>query len=140
MRSTIVLLAVLMLTATTAGADDHVCPCVPISHIWIALPCDTWDCALSALVVGGSDGQVMALPTTSDSHKWVVLQRVVSGSVAVSPDNPFLIETFPNMTDGSARFSALDHNAAPLLVTAKTGDIIVVSLRQPEPKRRAAGH
>ena len=140
MRSTIVLLAALMLVAATAGADDNVCPCVPITHVWIATPCESWDCALSALVVAGGDPQVMALPTTSDRYKWVVLQRVAAGSAAASPDNPFLLETFSTMTDGSARFSSLEHNVAPLLVTAKSGDIIVVSLRQPEIKRRATGH
>jgi hypothetical protein len=83
----------------------------------------------------------MVLPTTDGKVKWVVVQRVPSGSFIVSPDAPVIVERFNTMVDGSSRFAALDHGTSPLLVTATDGNVLVVYMRQGTPsKQRAAAH
>ena len=123
------LLAIVMCVTTVALADTDPCPCIVLGYTWMATPCETWNCAASALVLANGDAHTMVLPMTDDHVKWVVLRRVVSGSATVSPDNPLLIERFGNMLDGSVRFSALDHNSSPLLVTATGGNVLVVYLK-----------
>src|SRR2546421_374920 len=64
-----------------------------------------------------------------------------SASATVSPDAPVLVERFTTMLDGSARFMALDHALAPLLVTSTDGNVLVTYLREREAGRpRAVGH
>ena len=96
----------------------------------MATPCETWNCAASALVLANGDPQTLVLPTTDGKYKWVVVKRLVTGSATISPDAPLLVDRFNTMTDGSARFAALDHAQAPLLVTATDGNVLVVYLRQ----------
>jgi len=138
------LLAIVMLVTLAAGqsvADTDPCPCIPLSYAWHATPCETWNCAASALVLANGDPNVMVLPTTNDKVKWVVIQRAVSGSFIVSPDAPVIVERFNTMVEGSSRFAALDHTNAPLLVTATDGNVLVVYLRQGDTtKQHAAGH
>jgi hypothetical protein len=82
----------------------------------------------------------MALPTNSSQYKWIVLRRVVSGGQAQVPEPAFQLEHFDRMVDGSARFDAIDKSFAPMLVTATDGTVLVLSLRQAEPKQRAVAH
>src|SRR5690242_1623711 len=100
-KKTVALAAALIaLAAFAADAQENPCPCVALSHTWLVSSCDSWNCAASALVMANGDPQVVVMPTRSDQHKWVVLRRVVSGSVTASPDEPFLIEQYSTMSDG----------------------------------------
>jgi len=130
---------ILLVVTMPAQADDP-CPCVPLHPTWIATPCETWNCAAAALINANGDPQVFTLPMSGPQYKWVVLRRVASGSVIVSPDNPLQIEQFTKMVDGSIRFDGIDKSLVPMLVTAADGTIIVVSLRPTETHARAAAH
>ena len=141
MRQKIAFVLALSLIALAPYADAQTsCPCIALSHTWLATPCESWNCAASALVLANGDPSVMAMPTNSDRYKWVILKRVVTGSVAVSPDAPMLVEQFSSMTEGSARFMALDQNVRPLLVTATDGNTLVIFLREGEKRGRAVTH
>jgi hypothetical protein len=128
------------LAATAARAADNICPCLPTNPIWIATPCDTWNCAAAALINANGDPQVFTLPMSGPQYKWVVLRRVASGSVTVSPDNPLQVEQFTKMVDGSIRFDGIDKSLVPMMVTAADGTIIVLSLRPTDSRLRAAAH
>lgn len=141
-RKTALLAMVICITfgAVVAGDADP-CPCVVLGYTWMATPCETWNCAAAALVLANGDPNTMVLPTTHSQVKWVVLKRLVPGSVTVSPDSPVLVEQFSNMVDGSVRFAALDHDSAPLMVTTTDGNVLVVHMRPyPSGKGRAASH
>jgi hypothetical protein len=134
-------LAILLVVAAAAAAvADDPCPCPVTGYTWIADSCDTWNCAASAMVLANGDRHVLVLPTSSGRFGWVVLRRVVGGSVAVSPDAPFIAESFPNMTAGMARFSTFDDGDKPLLVTSMDGTVVVVHLREKEPRPHAVTH
>lgn len=120
---------VLVLASVPLNADDNVCPCVPLSHEWIATSCETWNCAQAALILANGDPYVFAVPTASTTWKWVVLRRVVSGSFIPSADEPFVLEQFEGMPAAVARFSALDHDTVPMLMSMTDGKAVVLSLR-----------
>jgi hypothetical protein len=130
---------VIVITAAAAAADDP-CPCIPLSYTWLAEPCGTWNCAASALVLADGDPNVVIMPTASDKFKWVILRRIVTGSVTVSPDAPFVVEHFSSMNDGSARFSTIEQDQSPLLLTPASGNVLVVYLREKEDRSHAVPH
>ena len=134
------LLVLLLLVTPCVTADDNVCPCIPISYVWVVTACETWDCALSQMLLGNGDPYVMTLPTTSTQHKWVVMRRVVAGTATVSPDEPFIVDSFGTVTDASTRFSAVDPDTLPMIVSAFDGKTLLVRLRAPQRRRPAAGH
>lgn len=129
----------LTLTVSTASAQTDPCPCVPRDFVWTATACETWNCAQASMILAGGDPYVLAAPTASNDYKWVVLRRVLVGSAAVPPDAPFTVETFDSMSAATARFSAADSDTHPMLLTTLDGKALVVALRNPESKRRAAG-
>ena len=129
--------ALLLLTSFSIAADDNVCPCVPLSHEWVATACETWNCAQSAMILANGDPYVVSVPTGSTAWKWVVLRRVVSGSFTVSPDAPFSVEQFDGMSDAVARFSTLRRDDLPMVMSMMDGKTIVVSLTDAG-RRRAA--
>jgi len=135
---TIVLAVALALSSVAALAADDPCPCVPLGKLWIAESCETWNCAASALIMANGDPNVMVIPMATDRFKWAILRRVVAGSATTS-DGAFQIETFTSMTDGSARYNAIDRSFAPMLTTANDGNILLVYLRDggttPPPSR-----
>jgi len=134
-----VFLAVLLaVTAATAVADDP-CPCFSTGFMWLADGCQTWNCAASAMVLANGDPHLLVMPTASNTYKWVVLRRVVSGSVAVSPDAPFVVQSFQSMSDGSAHYAIIGSDRAPLMLTTTDGHVLVISLREPE-RTRAVKH
>lgn len=133
------LLAVSLGIATSVYAQQA-CPCFPDEKIWIATACETWQCASAGLQAANGDPFVVALPTNSTSFPWIVIRRVTSGSVTVSPDNPFLMETFSNIAESSARFAAIDPAQLPMIVSTTDSKLLVIYLRQPEPRRRVIGH
>ncbi len=83
-------LAFLLIVAAAAAVADDPCPCFTTGFMWLADGCQTWNCAVSALVLANGDPHLLVMPTASNNYKWVVLRRVVSASVAVSPDAPFI--------------------------------------------------
>src|SRR5512142_3047210 len=109
------LAAFAVLCLATAASAQNVCPCVPITQLWIVKECATWNCAASALVIANGDKCTMTMPTDSDDYPWLVIQRVNSGTQVANPDAPFTIETFEGMSDASARFAAITSDFHPMM-------------------------
>ena len=126
----------LLIVVSLHGDDKNVCPCVPLTHQWVATACATWNCAQAAVILANGDPYVMALPTGNEAWRWIVLKRVVAGSFIPSPDEPFAVEQFEQTYDASARFSTLDHDALPMMMSTLDGKMLVVSLR-PGARRRS---
>lgn len=139
MRTAIVLLT-LSLVSFTASADPA--KGVQTGFRWLVTPCETWNCAASALVTAAGDPYVIALPTTSSKYSWIVLHRVNGGSFYFPDDAPFRVETFDEPSMAVSRYTALDHMTAPLSVTTPDGRMLVVYLNEAEPKTptRAVTH
>ena len=132
-----VVVAALTLLAGDSGAQQA-CPCVPLTHLWVAVPCDSWNCAASAVVLAnGTD--VLPMPTSSADFPWVVLRRVTSGSAASMP-NTFSVDGFDSLTDGVTRYYATDHELQPMLITAPDGKVLVIARLAPEKPRRHVVH
>ena len=127
MKRTVLLLALLLFPLTVSA--DPACPCFPHDKTWIVTYCDTWNCASSALVMANGDPYVMAVPTSNENYRWVVVRRVVSGSVAVSPDEPFEVESFTTAMDGALRMGAIDSSLTPMMITTPDSVTLVVSLK-----------
>jgi len=134
------MLMLLLLVTPVVNADDNVCPCIPVSHVWVVTACDTWDCALSAMVLSNGDPYVLTLPTAGTTYKWVVMRRVVAGTVTVSPDEPFIVDSFKTVADASTRFAGVDPETLPMIVSAHDGQTLLVRLRAPQKRRPAAAH
>ena len=137
------LFAALMLTIVSpAVADQSPCPCVPSTPVWIATSCGTWNCAQATMILAGGDPYTMTFPTGGSQHKWIVVRRVVQGSVTVSPDEPFTLESFPSPSDAVARFSSYGPEMLPVMLTTIDGQTLVIRLKQPDlnQRRPAAGH
>lgn len=136
MRKNLVFLVLASLTLFAhAGADP--CPCVPVSHRWTVMNCDTWECASAALAAANGDRNVFAIPSPSEDHRWVVLRRVPSGGAIEDPDSTFRIEQYGKMLDGSLRFDSVDGRQSPMLVTAYDKAVLIIYLRQPQLRQRA---
>jgi hypothetical protein len=127
----------LLLLLTSAAVGDPVCPCYPTSYEWIVTPCDTWNCAVSAMIDANGNPFVMPMPTNASKYPWVVVRRVVAGAV-VMPDNaPFRVERFDSVTLASARFTTIEPDHMPFMMTAPDGTSVVVFLRDPDTRHRA---
>lgn len=128
-----------MVVNHTAIAQDA-CPCVPLTHLWVVESCADWNCASSAVILANGDPYTIAMPTSSEEHRWVVVRRIVSGSSTDSGNGAYQLESFDGSSDGYARFAAIESNYRPLMMTTPDGKTIVLSLRQAEPKRRGVRH
>src|SRR5436305_7541467 len=119
MRSTktALILFSLLLAVPTLSAQN-VCPCVPVTHLWIVKTCADWQCASTELAVANGDPQVIAIPVGMNDGRWLVVRRLASGAAAVDPADPFQLEQFDGMADGAARFAAIPHDSSPALTTA----------------------
>src|SRR5689334_18678854 len=113
----VALLAVLALAAAVPTGAQDACPCVPIGNIWVSSACETFDCAISAMVVGGGSPYIIAMPTGGSQYKWVVVKRVPVGSATVSPPDPFIIDTYQTMTEAAEQYGTLDQSVLPKLIT-----------------------
>ena len=133
----IALIALALLTPLQA---QQVCPCVPIAYEWVAVPCDSWNCAASAVLLANG-ANVVPLPTTSNDFTWVVLKRMAVGSATISPDAPFKVDGFDGLTEASARFFTIDHQLQPMLITVPDGKVLVIARTSPEKSRsRVVSH
>jgi hypothetical protein len=100
----------------------------PIQYTWIAQGCSTWSCALVLLAEADGNGQVIALPTRHPDYPWVILRRIVSGSIYIPPDEPFLAHRFDSIALAVAQFSAIPEDLLPMIVTAGN-DTVVIHMR-----------
>jgi hypothetical protein len=137
----LVIAAALTLFVAPIAVPQQVCPCVPLSFEWVVTPCDTWNCAASAVIMANGDKFVLSMPTGSDDFKWVVIKRVVAGSSVVSSDAPFKLDTFEAMDSAFSRYAIISRDLQPLVVTAPDGKVLLISRSAPEPqKHRSVGH
>src|SRR5512142_2917461 len=130
----------LVVTPLTLNAQD-VCPCVPLTKLWVSTVCDSWNCAMAALVNANGDPAVFAMPVAMNDGRWLVIRQVASGSYI--DNSPFQVESFDGVSDATARFSAITTDLKPRIMSAPDGRFLVISLRQPEPaptRRHAVGH
>lgn len=122
------------------AAAQNACPCVPISHLWTVKTCTDWNCAATELAVANGDTATFAMPVGINDPRWLVVHRIASGTGVPPVDDTFEIQAFDDMPTASARFLNMPHAAQPMLMTAPDGSVLVIGLRNAEPKRRAAGH
>lgn len=136
---TLILAAVVLLPATLMNAQEFT---EPIKYTWITTSCETWDCAVSAFLLGNGDRNTIILPTGSEKRPWLVLRRVEEGSVFIPDDEPFSCEIFQEMEIAMTRYRELHHCQSPMVMNTHDGRIVVLSMAQCEPssRRRAAAH
>jgi len=134
----LILLLSVTIAAAVPGQAQQLCPCVPISHEWVVTACETWNCAVSAVVLANGSSDVVTMPSGSDDFKYVVLRRVAVGSAIQPADAPFKLESFPTMTEAMSRYAAIDGALKPLLLTAPDGNVVIVTRSQS--RHRASAH
>jgi hypothetical protein len=139
MNKTCALLFSLLLVAAPAmpAETPNTCPCVPIANYWVVTPCETWNCASSALILANGDPYVMSMPTTSSKYKWVVIRRL-TGDAPVEGDTTFKAEVFDSMGEATSRYAAMDSTYCALAMSTPDGKALVIALRTPEPRTRIA--
>jgi hypothetical protein len=137
MRSLATVAFALILLAAPVLAD---CPCVPITHLWGVKTCTDWTCASTELAVANGDPQVIAVPVGMSDGRWLIVRRFAAGAAIDSGGDIFQIDQFDGMSDAVRRFSGFSTDHKPMLMTAPDGRFLVIALRQPEPRRRAAAH
>lgn len=130
----------LLLLAAVAAPVTAECPCIPLTHLWVVKTCADWNCAQTELLLANGDPQVFALPVSMNDGRWVIVQRFTAGSAINVTNDPFELTQFDGMDGAVARFSAAGHDRHPLLMTAPDGQVLVIALKQPEPRRRAVPH
>jgi hypothetical protein len=128
---TALLTATLRLSAQTAES--------PPRYVWIATPCDTWGCAIAAIASANGDPFVIVLPTKSSAHPWVVLKRMLAGTIEGPIDGTFTAECFDTMLAASTRFDSIASDKIPILVTMPDGGMLVVCMHETQTigKRRS---
>lgn len=139
MRIAIVFVALAAAVTAVPLDAQNLCPCVPTAHLWTVKTCSDWTCAATEIAVGNGDPQVIAMPVGIDDQRWLIVRRFTTGSAIDSGDDPFKLEQFDGMAGAAVRFAGFNHDQRPMLLTAPDGQVLVIALRQPEPRRRAAG-
>jgi hypothetical protein len=138
---TIAAIALVSLIAASAVAGDSPCPCVPLSPLWTATACETWNCASAALVNANGDPHTFALPTASDKYTWIVIQRVMAGTTVLPDNAPFILNQYTDMNDAIAKFAGIDRSFAPIILNVADGSFLIIRLREPLPPRhRSVNH
>ena len=123
--------------AGTIGAQQQVCPCVPLSHLWTVDTCPTWNCAASAMITANGDPFVLSMPAPSNDGRWLVLRRIAAGSYIAPADAPFLLESFEGADGATARYMAIGSDHVPMMMSVPDGKFVVVMAREAQPRRRA---
>jgi hypothetical protein len=137
MRSVIPALLLFVAAAAPVTAE---CPCIPLTHLWIVKTCTDWNCASTELLLANGDPQVIAMPVGMSDGRWLVVRRFASGAAINVSDDPFELSQFDAMDGAVSRFAACSRDRHPMLLTAPDGQVLVISLKQPEPRRRAVAH
>jgi hypothetical protein len=138
MRSTI--LCTLLFSVLVAAPLPAECPCFPLTHVWVVRTCTDWNCASTELMLGGGDPQVMAIPCGMDNPHWLVLRRIAAGSAIDVGTDPFELRQFDEMDSAVTHYATLTRERLPMMLTAPDGQVLVLSLKQGEPRKRAAAH
>lgn len=108
----------------------------PIRYTWIATSCETWNCAVAALVLADGDPHVLVLPTAHEKRPWLVLKRVEQGAIAVPDEEPFTCSVYDTVLDASMVFAQTDACRFPLIVSVPDGRMIVAMLQTCAAKQR----
>jgi len=140
MRALIAILACAIALTVLPAAAQNACPCVPLTHLWTVKTCADWNCAAVELAVANGDPQVIAMPVALTDARWLILRRTASGTAGDSGNDSFRVEQFDQMYAATQRYMAIDHDHQPMLFTVPDGRMVVVSLREPEVRRRAMPH
>jgi hypothetical protein len=138
MRSTI--FTVLLLTLLVSAPLPADCPCIPITHFWVVKTCNDWNCASTELTLAAGDPQVIAMPVALDDSRWLIVRRFAAGAAIDAGDDPFQLQQFERMDGAMVQYGAMTRDRRPMLLAAPDGQILVISLKQPEARRRAAAH
>jgi len=133
-------LCTLLLAFLAAAPLAAQCPCVPLSHLWIVKTCTDWNCASTELLLASGDPQVIAVPVAMDDSRWLIVRRFVAGSAIDVSDDPFQLRQFDGVEGAIAYYASFTHDRRPMFFTAPDGQLLVISLKQPEPRRRAVPH
>lgn len=129
-RSILFFLLLAIAVPITVTADDNPCPCIPRSLVWVVEACETWNCAQAAVISANGDPYVLAMPTNSSQYKWIVMRRVMAGSAIVSPDAPFLVDSYKDFNTAISQYSTINSTALPMMFSAVDGSMLVVRLRE----------
>ncbi|MDQ6801228.1 MAG: hypothetical protein M3041_10360 [Acidobacteriota bacterium] len=72
----------------------------------------------------------------------VIARRVVAGTAAVSPEDPFIVDSIPNVSDAASRYGVIPPDMLPAMVTTVDGESLLIRLRTPDPqgRRRPSSH
>jgi len=126
-----------VLVAAPLAAD---CPCVPLTHLWVVKTCNDWNCATTELMLAAGDPQVMTIPVGLDNPRWLVLHRIAAGSAIEVSTDPYEVAQFDGLDSAVTHYTTLTHERLPMMLTAPDGQMLVISLKQGEPRKRAAAH
>jgi hypothetical protein len=137
---TSILTALILLTVAAAAPAQDLCPCVPVTHLWVVKTCNDWPCASTEVLLAGGDPQVLAIPVALTDARWLMVRRIAAGAFIDNAGDPFQLQQFDGMKDAVTRYSEFTSDHKPLLLTAPDGQVLVLALKNPEPKRRAAIH
>ena len=140
MRNILPALLITALLGTIPSHAQDACPCVPLTHLWIVKTCSDWTCASTELLLANGDPQVIALPVAMNDARWLIVRRFTAGSAIDVSTDPFHVEQFDGMTRVVARLNELTPGHRPMILTAPDGQMLIISLKEPEPRRRAVGH
>lgn len=72
--------------------------------------------------------------------RWLIVRRFVSGAAIDVSGDPFHLEQFDGMARAATRLNELTPGHRPMILSAPDGQMLVISLKEPEPRRRAVGH
>jgi hypothetical protein len=140
MRNPLPALLTTALLGTIPVQAQDACPCVPLTHLWIVKTCANWTDASTELLLANGDPQVIALPVGMNDPRWLIVRRFVSGAAIDVSADPFHLEQFDGMTRAITRLYELTPGHRPMILTAPDGQMLIISLKEPEPRRRAVGH
>lgn len=136
MKSRILAVALVTLAlATSTFAEDIT---NPIRYTWVVTSCTTWNCAASALIMANGEPNVIAVPTTDEQSPWLVLRRVVEGSVFIPETEAFGCDVFGEVASASSHYLGLDGCRNPMMLSVPDGRAVVISLRECAKTRRRA--
>jgi hypothetical protein len=117
---------------------QEACPCVPQTKLWTSSVCDTLQCVSTALKDANGDPALFALPIGMSDRRWLLVRQVSAGGYV--DNSPFVVESFDDIGIASARLASLTTETHPKIITAPDGRLLVLSLREPETRRRAVVH
>jgi hypothetical protein len=134
MRPALFALLLLVLVSAPMTAD---CPCIPLTHLWVVKTCSDWNCASTELTLASGDPQVIAIPVGMTDSRWLIVRRFAAGAAIDVNDDSFQLKQFDGMDGAVPHYSAISRDYHPMLMTAPDGQVLVISTKQPEPRRRA---